>query len=131
MVSTEPTPYAEPGWITRRIMNPAVRALTRAGVSVWGSRELRVRGRRSGEWRSTVVNVLDHDRDRYLVAFTAEELPDDAKREVLRAYLRRWKFEVGMFFQGVGPDSSDAELAAIAGRHPIFRLHEAGSRPQG
>src|SRR3954452_25198140 len=68
MVTTEPTHYAEPGWITRRIMNPAIGALTRAGVSVWGARELRVRGRRSGEWRSTVVNVLDHDGERYLVA---------------------------------------------------------------
>jgi deazaflavin-dependent oxidoreductase (nitroreductase family) len=156
MVTTEPTPYAEPGWITRRVMNPAVRALTRAGISVWGSRELRVRGRRSGEWRSTVVNVLDHDGGRYLVAprgetqwvrnlraagggelrhgrhlvgFTADELADDAKGEILRAYLRRWKFEVGMFFQGVGPDSSEAELAAITGRHPIFLLHEDQARP--
>ena len=31
---------------------------------------------------------------------------------VLRAYLRRWKFEVGMFFDGVGPDSTDEEWAA-------------------
>jgi deazaflavin-dependent oxidoreductase (nitroreductase family) len=156
MVTTEPTHYAEPGWITRRIMNPAIGALTRAGVSVWGARELRVRGRRSGEWRSTVVNVLDHDGERYLVAprgetqwvrnlrvagvgelrhgrhlvaFTADELADDAKADVLRAYLRRWKFEVGMFFQGVGPDSTEAELAAITGRHPIFLLHEDQSGP--
>jgi len=42
---------------------------------------------------------------------------------VLRTYLRRWKFEVGMFFQGVGPDSTDAEFEAIAARHPVFVLH--------
>ena len=28
---------------------------------------------------------------------------------MLRAYLLRWKFEVGMFFDGVGPDFSDAD----------------------
>jgi hypothetical protein len=27
-----------------------------------------------------------------------------------------------MFFEGVGPDSTDAELAAIAGRHPVFAI---------
>ena len=42
---------------------------------------------------------------------------------VLRAYLRRWAWEVGAFFDGVGPDSSDDELAAAAHRHPVFVLH--------
>ena len=41
---------------------------------------------------------------------------------ILRAYLARWKFEVGMFFDGVGPDSTDAEFAAIAAKHPVFVL---------
>jgi hypothetical protein len=27
-----------------------------------------------------------------------------------------------VFFEGVGPDSSDDELAAIAPNHPVFRL---------
>ena len=31
---------------------------------------------------------------------------------VLRAYLKRWRWEVGMFFGGVGPKSTDAELPA-------------------
>ena len=38
------------------------------GVSVWGSRELRVRGRTSGEWRTTPVNLLTLDGEQYLVA---------------------------------------------------------------
>ena len=33
---------------------------------------------------------------------------------LLRAYLKKWKTEVGVFFEGVGPDSSDEEIAAIA-----------------
>jgi hypothetical protein len=41
---------------------------------------------------------------------------------VLRAYLRRWKFEVGMFFDGITPDSSDAEWAAVAADHPVFEI---------
>ncbi len=39
---------------------------------------------------------------------------------MLRAYLRRWKAEVGIFFEGTGPDSSDDQLRAIAPKHPAF-----------
>ena len=42
---------------------------------------------------------------------------------MLRAYLKRWKAEVGVFFEGVGPDSTDEQLAAIAPHHPVFRLN--------
>jgi len=48
---------------------------------------------------------------------------DDEKSAVLRAYLKRWKWEVGAFFEGVGPDSSDDELRAEARHHPVFRIH--------
>ena len=123
--------------------------LTRLGVSVAGSRVLEVRGRKSGEPRRTPVNLLTVDGMRYLVAprghtqwvrnlrargegrlllgrhaepFTATELADDDKPALLRAYLRRWKWEVGMFFAGVGPDSPDDELRRIAPDHPIFRI---------
>ena len=69
MTDSDATPrYVEPGWFTRHVFNPLVALLTRAGVSVWGSRELRVRGRTTGEWRSTPVNLLTHDGIRYLVA---------------------------------------------------------------
>jgi len=54
--------------------------------------------------------------------FTAVELTDDEKPQVLRAYLEKWKFEVGVFFGGVGPDSPDDELRRIAPDHPVFRL---------
>lgn len=141
--------YLEPGWFTRNVFNGCVRGLTRLGVSVWGSRELRVRGRSTGAWRTVPVNLLTVDGVSYLVAprgvtqwvrnlraagsgelrvgrrvrpFTAEELPDVAKPAILRAYLRRWKFEIGTFFAGVGPDASDDELAAIAADYPVFRI---------
>lgn len=138
-----------PGRFTVKIVNPAVAWLTARGVSVWGSRVLAVRGRKSGEWRRTPVNLLTLDGQRYLVAprghvqwtrnmraagggelwlgrsvevFTAEEMTDDAKPALLRGYLKRWKAEVGIFFGGVGPDSSDEELRAIAPDHPVFRI---------
>lgn len=152
--TTTTSRYIEPGWFTEHVFNRLVRRATRLGISVWGSRELRVRGRRSGEVRTTVVNLLELDGQRYLVAprgttqwvrnlraahgegelrigrriepFTSIELTDPADHvPVLRAYLRRWAFEVGVFFDGVSAGSTDAELAAIAGDHPIFRLDQA------
>src|SRR5437660_7822502 len=60
--------YVRPGWFTRHVFNPAVAALTRMGVSVWGSRILAVRGRKTGEWRTTPVNLLVHNGERCLVA---------------------------------------------------------------
>jgi hypothetical protein len=54
--------------------------------------------------------------------FTATELPDDAKPPLLREYLRRWKFEVGMFFEGVGPDAPDEKLGQIAPGYPVFQI---------
>ena len=141
--------YQQPGWITKNLFNPAIAALTRMGVSVWGSRELRVKGRTSGEWRSTPVNLLTIDGTRYLVAprgvtqwvrnlrvagsgelrvgkrvetFGAQEMADAEKPPILRAYLKRWKAEVGVFFGGVGPDSSDEDLLRIAPDHPVFVL---------
>jgi len=138
-----------PGWFTRHVFNPIVAGLTRAGISVWGSRQLRVRGRTSGEWKSVPVNLLTSEGERYLVAprgetqwvrnlrvaregelrvgrrtepFRAVEISDDDKAPILRAYLRRWKAEVGVFFGGVSAKSSDEELRRIAPDHPVFRI---------
>jgi hypothetical protein len=52
----------------------------------------------------------------------AEELADGEKIPVLRAYLGKWKMEVGVFFDGVGPDATDAQLLAIAPGYPVFRI---------
>jgi deazaflavin-dependent oxidoreductase (nitroreductase family) len=147
--------YKRPGWFTKNVFNRIVAGLTRLGVSVWGSRVLEVRGRSSGEWRRTPVNLLTLDGERYLVSprghsqwvrnmrvsgggrlllgprsesFSAVELSDeDEKVPVLRAYLKRWKAEVGVFFDGVGPESSERELREIAPKHPVFRLGPTAS----
>jgi hypothetical protein len=41
-------------------------------------------------------------------------------------YLRRWKFEVGQFFEGVDGDASDEQLLAIAAGIPVFRIDQPG-----
>jgi deazaflavin-dependent oxidoreductase (nitroreductase family) len=141
--------YRRPGWFTTNVFNRVVAALTRMGVSVYGSRVLEVQGRKSGAWRQTPVNLLRYEDGEYLVAprghtqwvknlrasgqgrlrvgsrtqpFSAVELADDEKPALLRAYLKKWKLEVGVFFDGVGPDSADDELRRIAPDHPVFRL---------
>lgn len=144
--------YKKPDWFTNNVFNRAVAVMTRLGVSVWGSRVLRVRGRNSGEWHSHPVNLLAYEGRQYLVAprgltqwvrnirvagggelvlgtraqpFHAVEIPDEEKIAILRAYLRRWKFEVGAFFQGVDADSPEPELRRIAPDHPVFRVDPA------
>lgn len=142
--------YVRPGWFTRNVMNRTVMFCTRRGLSVWGSRVLEVTGRTSGLPRRVPVNLLTIDDRHYLVAPRGDaewtrnvraadghldllhgrrrehriaiEVADDAKVGILRAYLRRWKAEVGIFFDGVDAESSDDELARIAPRHPVFEL---------
>src|SRR6516164_9370221 len=60
--------YLRPDWFTQHVFNPTVVGLTRVGVSVYGSRILAVRGRKSGEWRTNPVNLLEFEGQRYLVA---------------------------------------------------------------
>jgi deazaflavin-dependent oxidoreductase (nitroreductase family) len=144
--------YLAPGWFTRNVFNRVVARLTRMGVSVLGSRVLETRGRQSGLPRRTPVNLLTFEGHDYLVSprgngqwvrnvraddghltlilgrrrtgYVARELSAEDTRttQILRAYLTRWKAEVGVFFDGTGPESSDTELAAIADKHPIFEL---------
>jgi len=128
-----PERYIRPDWFTSRILNPVVSFLTKLGISVYGSRVLAVRGRTTGQWRTTPVNLLSHEGRQYLVSprgvtqwvrnvraggeselrlgrhrqpIQPIELSDDEKPEILRAYLVRWKFEVEEFFDGIEPDSS-------------------------
>jgi deazaflavin-dependent oxidoreductase (nitroreductase family) len=144
--------YREPGTLTKSVMNPVVQLFTRLGISVWGSRILEVRGRKSGEPRRIPVNLLEVDGRNYLVSprgegqwvrnvradggrlalivgrhrdeRVARELPDSEKSPILRAYLKRWKMEVGVFFDGVSAGSPEEDLVRIAPDHPVFILSE-------
>jgi deazaflavin-dependent oxidoreductase (nitroreductase family) len=144
------TPYRKPGFFTRKILNPFIVVMMKMGISVWGSRILESRGRTSGLPRRTPVNLLDFEGQQYLVSprgdsqwvrnvradagrlvlilgrrsegRIAQEVADSEKGPLLRAYLRRWKMEVGIFFDGVSADSPDEDLDRIAAAHPVFRL---------
>jgi deazaflavin-dependent oxidoreductase (nitroreductase family) len=141
--------YKRPDWLTKHVFNPLVAGLTKIGLPIAGSRILEVPGRKTGEPRRTPVNPLSFEGQRYLVAprghtqwvrnlrasgsgrllgrgrgeeFTAVELPDAEKPPLLRAYLKKWKWESGQFFDGVGPDAGEAELLRIGPDHPVFRI---------
>jgi deazaflavin-dependent oxidoreductase (nitroreductase family) len=144
--------YIKPDWFTEHVFNRTVQALTKIGISVAGSRVLRVRGRKSGEWRSNPVNLLTVDGKRYLVAprgttqwvrnlrtvgtgelrvgrrveaFRGVEIADPDKVPMLREYVRRWGWEVGKFFEGIDKTSSDEDLLKVAPGFPVFAVQPA------
>ncbi|MEV6652499.1 nitroreductase family deazaflavin-dependent oxidoreductase [Streptomyces sp. NPDC051219] len=140
--------YIRPGRFDN-VVNGTIGWLARRGISLAGTNELSVLGRKSGEWRRVPVNPLPYEGGPYLVSarghsewvrnmraagggklrigrktrtFTAVELSDHEKPEILRTYLERWGWEVGRFFGEVNANSSDEELRAAAPKHPVFRL---------
>jgi deazaflavin-dependent oxidoreductase (nitroreductase family) len=144
------TTYARPGFFTARIVNPLVALLTGGlGVDLKGTCVLAVRGRVTGDWRSTPVTPVTWSGDRYLVAprgethwarnlrasgearltfrgrtdtVRVEEVPDGEKAAILRTYLGALPREVGRFFPGVDPGAPDHAFARLAPRYPVFRI---------
>jgi deazaflavin-dependent oxidoreductase (nitroreductase family) len=147
-----PSTYRKPDWFTQHVFNRVVAALTRAGISVAGSRVLEVPGRTSGQPRRTPVNLFERAGKHYLVSprgetqwvrnvraaggrlvlirgrsresWQATELSLDERLPILEGYVARWKWEVGSFFGGVGPQSGDAAWRAEAAKHPAFALEK-------
>lgn len=140
--------YDEPSR-TAKTANQLIRWLAEAGISIAGTRALRVRGRRTGQWHAVVVNVLTVDGRQYLVSprgntqwarntraagsvqvgpwwhrrqVRAVEVPDAAKPEVVKRYLDRWFWEVKNHIGGLTPDSTDAELRVKTVSIPVFEL---------
>ncbi|WP_265442577.1 nitroreductase/quinone reductase family protein [Flexivirga meconopsidis] len=134
------------GWATRGI-NGGYAWLTRRGVGAAYRHILTVRGRRSGQPRSTPVDVMVLDGERYLVApygvvawvhnlrasgelelsrgrirekLNAVELQPFPAVPVIRRYIR--DVPVTRPYWEVGVDASDAEIAAIVPKHPVFQL---------
>jgi hypothetical protein len=140
--------YDRPNAVARAL-NAVIRRLAEAGISIAGTRALRVRGRKSGALHSVVVNVLRVDGTDYLVsprgntqwarnaraAGTVElgprwrrtpvsltEVGDDAKPALLKRYLDRWYWEVKGHIAGLTPDSSPDQLRAAAPAIPVFAV---------
>ncbi|WP_405461440.1 nitroreductase/quinone reductase family protein [Streptomyces sp. NBC_00101] len=146
--------YLRAGAVGTRL-NSVVGRLARHGFSILGTAEMSVVGRRSGTMQRVPVNPHVHEGVQYLVSarghsqwvrnmrvagggelrvgrrtrtFTAAEIADDAlKVRVVRAYLKRWGWEVNQYFQGVTARSTDAELLAACPDHPVFRITVDGS----
>lgn len=131
------------------MFNDFAKWLTARGISLMGSRVVAIRGRKSGEIRTTVVNLFDKDGERYLLSprghtqwvrnlraagegelrlgrrtekFTPVEIADADKPELIRLYLRKWAWETGAFFDGLKADSPEADIAAAAPGFPVFRI---------
>ena len=134
---------------TAEIFNTLTKWLTARGISLLGSRVLAVRGRKSGEVRTTVVNLFTYEGSRYLLAprghtqwvrnlravgegelrlgrrserFTPVEVADADKPPLIRLYLRKWAWETGAFFDGLKADSPEADIEAAAPGFPVFRI---------
>ncbi|MCA2244520.1 MULTISPECIES: nitroreductase/quinone reductase family protein [Mycobacterium] len=146
------TRYEEPNRAARAA-NLAIRWLADAGISIAGTRALRVRGRKSGKQRAVVVNLLTVDGVDYLVSprgntqwarnvraaavvevgprwrrqrVRASEVDDAVKPDLLRRYLARWYWQVKDYVAGLTPDSSDEQFRAAAPTIPVFALTKAG-----
>jgi deazaflavin-dependent oxidoreductase (nitroreductase family) len=134
---------------TANAFNGVAKWLTKHGISLLGSRVLAVRGRKSGEIRTTVVNLFTHEGERYLLAprghtqwvrnlraagegelrlgrhaqhFVPVDIADADKPPLIRLYLQKWAWETGAFFDGLTADSPDADIAAAAPGFPVFRI---------
>jgi deazaflavin-dependent oxidoreductase (nitroreductase family) len=140
--------YDEPDRAARAA-NALIRWLAELGISIAGTRALRVRGRKTGKVRGVVVNVLTVDGVDYLVSprgttqwvrnvraagvvdvgprwhrreLPAAEVADSAKPDVLRRYLDKWYWEVKGHIAGLTPNCGDDELRAAAPSIPVFAL---------
>lgn len=146
-----PTRYDEPNRIARAA-NAPMRWLAEMGISIGGTRALRVRGRKTGKLRVVVVNLLHFDGMDYLVSprgdtqwarnvraagvvemgprwrnerIRISEVDDAAKPELLQRYLARWYWQVKGYVAGLTPESSDEQLRAAAPLIPVFALSQA------
>ena len=142
--------YDEPNR-TARAANALIGWLAELGISLAGTRALRVRGRKTGTLRGVVVHVLRVDGVDYLVSprgntqwvrnvraagvvdmgprwhrrrLHTTEVADAAKADLLKRYLDRWYWEVKGHIAGLTPDSGDDELHAAAPSIPVFALAE-------
>jgi len=140
--------YDEPNRVARTA-NALIGWLAELGISIAGTRALRVRGRKTGKFRGVVVNVLRVDGVDYVVSprgntqwvrnvraagvvdvgprwrrsrVRTTEVADPAKADLLKHYLDRWYWEVKGHIAGLTPDSGDDEIHAAAPSIPVFAL---------
>ncbi len=136
-----------------RTGNALVTALLRAGVKVGSMSLLTVRGRKSGQPRTTPVAVIERDGERWLVApfgdvnwvrnlraageatlkrgrraetVTAMELSTEEAAVILKRSLDGAPAFLRQYFD-VTPASPLADFVREAPRHPVFRVRPASA----
>ena len=139
--------YRRPMMLTQ-LMNRSMSWLASLGLTPSRMITLEVKGRRSGQPRSTVVNWVERDGRRYLVSprgeaewvrnvraaggeavirhrgrqqVRLEEMPAGETAAILKAYLGENVMSTQQHF-GIDPKSELAEFERIAARHPVFRM---------
>ncbi len=145
------TPYRQPPWIMRRVVDPlTVLLVGRLGIDDHnGTRVLEVKGRKSGKWHATPVRLVEMNNQRYIIAmygetnwvknlraegsgrlrmgshvaeFRAVEFAGAEKLAPLRAYMKRYWSLIAGITTVTSPDAPDEELAKAASMHPVFQL---------
>ena len=131
-----------------KAMNAFVGRLASWGLIPGGTALLQVKGRRSGQTRSTAVTWVDHDGQRYLVAprgntewvrnvkaaggqvvlkrrkseqVRLQEVPVEQRAPIIQAYLKKTARVTKREF-GIEPDAPGDEFQRIAPDHPVFRI---------
>ncbi|MEZ4683113.1 MAG: nitroreductase family deazaflavin-dependent oxidoreductase [Caldilineaceae bacterium] len=139
--------YARPSTIAV-LVNKLIGKLATWGLGPSYMVQLTVRGRKSGKLYSTPVNLLNVDGNEYLVAprgttswvrnaravgevtltqkrnsqtVQLQEVPNEAKPPLLKAYLEQYKSAVQQYF-AVEAGADVNEFAAIVDDHPVFRI---------
>jgi hypothetical protein len=133
-----------------RMFSRAFAWLAARGLAPSNSVQIEVRGRRSGETRSAVINVVEYEGRRYFVAprgetewvrnvraasgevvvnrrgrkrVRLEEVPVEQRAPILQKYLGENAITKSFF--GVDPKSEIAVFEEIAANHPTFLIVEA------
>lgn len=130
------------------IVNRAFGFMVKIGLGLSHNFLLEVRGRKTGRIYSTPVNVLEYKNKKYLVAprgdtqwvrnviasqmatlvkgtkrenIRLQPIADQAKAEILKAYLDTYKLTVQRYFP-IPAGSPVKEFEPLAGRYPVFEI---------
>ncbi|MET0691248.1 MAG: nitroreductase family deazaflavin-dependent oxidoreductase [Candidatus Binatia bacterium] len=131
-----------------RIVNRVFGFLVKIGFGLAHNFLLEVQGRKSGRIYATPVNVLTHENKRYLVAPRGDTqwvrnvvvsqkatlvrgakkenvrmraIADDAKPEILKAYVDRYRLTVQRYFP-IPAGSPLKDFEPLVGRYPVFEI---------
>lgn len=130
------------------MVNRAFGLMVKIGLGLSHNFLLEVRGRKTGRVYSTPVNVLEYKKKKYLVAprgdtqwvrnvidsgkatlvkgtkretIRLQPIADEAKAEILKAYLDTYKLTVQRYFP-IPAGSPLKEFEPLAGRYPVFEI---------